>query len=78
MSPNYNLSWSGPAMGNTLSVHDPLGNSNNQDLDELEHTAYVGTTFYRSPEMEGGTSGYYTDKVLIHSSFFTSLFADMW
>lgn len=68
MSPNYNLSWSGPQLGNTLlSVQGiQLGNSSSNKLldpDNEEHTAYVGTTFYRSPEMEEGTSGYYTDKV---------------
>ena len=73
-SHNFQLSWSGsPNIQTSSSSRDDLpqflrnnANNSNKQIDsggDVEHTAYVGTTFYRSPEMEEGTSGYYTDKV---------------
>eukprot|EP00026_Physarum_polycephalum_P000981 Phypoly_transcript_00982.p1 GENE.Phypoly_transcript_00982~~Phypoly_transcript_00982.p1 ORF type:complete len:1261 (+),score=184.22 Phypoly_transcript_00982:51-3785(+) len=91
-SPNFQLSWSGsPNLQDNSSssasrddlpqfLRDKAAqNSSSQHLDsggDMEHTAYVGTTFYRSPEMEGGTSGYYTDKVDMYS--LGVVFFEMW
>jgi hypothetical protein len=51
----------GKSSNKLVDLHGGIGGSGVDD--DLEHTAYVGTTFYRSPEMEEGSSGYYTDKV---------------
>jgi hypothetical protein len=82
-SPNSQLSWSdSPNLQSDSSSSASLdnlpqflrdkaakdsGNKQPDSVGDLEHTAYVGTTFYRSPEMEEGTSGYYTDKVTFFS-----------
>jgi hypothetical protein len=58
------LSWASDSPLSPVSnagANNNMGGSNTKL--EPEHTALVGTTFYRSPEMEEGTSGYYTDKV---------------
>lgn len=62
-----NLSWGGgplsPQLTTSFSGNDDLLRTGSSNKLDAEHTALVGTTFYRSPEMEEGSSGFYTDKV---------------